>query len=58
MKNNNLKKKLDKKLTTLILEIDITKSEKSITNIIEMLQQLENGELADNDLTIKDLYFK
>ena len=51
-------KVFDKKLTTLVLEIDITKCEKSFKEIIDMIQQLENAELTDNDLEIKDIYFK
>lgn len=57
-KKKNLKKLLDKKLTTLIVEIDITKTNKTMQQIVDMFQQLENGELTNNDLTIKDLYFK
>lgn len=54
----NLQKMLEKNLTTLIIELDITKCKKSMRQVIDLIQQLENGELTDNDLSIKDLYFK
>ena len=49
---------LNKKLTTMIIELDLTKCEKSFKQIIDMIQQLENTELADNNLEVKDIYFK
>lgn len=59
---NKMKKKYkifeNKHLTTMILEIDITKCEKTFKQLLNLIQQLENVELSDNDLEIKDIYFK
>ena len=48
----------NKHLTTMILEIDITKCEKTFKQLLNLIQKLENVELSDNDLEIKDIYFK
>lgn len=56
--NNKYKKFLNKKLTTMILEIDITKCEKSFEEILKLISALENQELSENDLEVKDIYFK
>ena len=48
----------NKKLTTMVLEIDITKCNKSIREIMKLIQALEGQELTDNDLEVKDIYFK
>lgn len=48
----------NKKLTTMVFEIDITKCEKSFREILKLIQALENQELSDNDLEVKDIYFK
>lgn len=48
----------NKYLTTMVLEIDITKCEKTFKQLLSLIQQLENVELSDNDLEIKDIYFK
>lgn len=53
-----MKKYLDRKLETMVIEIDITKCEKSFKEIMNLIQALENQELADNDLEVKDIYFK
>ena len=53
-----MKEYLDRKLETMVIEIDITKCEKSFNEIMDLIQALENQELADNDLEIKDIYFK
>lgn len=45
-------------LKTMVIEIDITKCEKSFKKIMDLIQELENQELADNNLEIKDIYFK
>lgn len=47
-----------KKLTTMVLEIDITKCEKSFREIMKLISSLEQQELSDNDLEIKDIYWK
>lgn len=48
----------NKKLETMVIEIDITKCDKSFKQILDMIQQLENAELSDNNLEVKDIYFK
>jgi hypothetical protein len=48
----------NKKLETMVIEIDITKCDKSFRQILNLIQQLENAELSDNDLEVKDIYFK
>lgn len=55
---NKLEKMLDKKLSTLVLEIDVSKTDLSVRKILNIISQLEQQELSDNDLEIKDLYFK
>ena len=49
---------VNKSLSTMVVEIDITKCEKSFRQILDLIQQLECAELSDNDLEIKDIYFK
>ena len=46
------------KLTTMVLEIDITKCGKSIKEIMKLISSLEQQELSDNDLKVKNIYFK
>lgn len=48
----------NKKLTTMVVEIDITKCDKNFRQLLNLIQQLENTELSDNDLEVKDIYFK
>ena len=48
----------NKKLTTMVVEIDITKCDKNFRQLLNLIQQLENIELSDNDLEVKDIYFK
>ena len=47
-----------KKLNTMIIEIDISKCEKSFREIMKLISALEQQELSDNDLEVKDIYFK
>lgn len=54
----NIKKLENKKLTTMVLELDITKCNKSVKEIMKLIQALENQELSDNDLEVKDISFK
>lgn len=49
---------LDKKLTTMVLEIDITKTELNFKKLLKLISSLEQVELSDNDLEVKDIYFK
>lgn len=46
------------KLTTMVIEIDITKTVKNFKQLLDLIQQLECVELSDNDLVVKDIYFK
>ena len=48
----------NKKLTTLVVEIDITKTDMSFRQITDMISSLEQQELTDNDLEVKDIYWK
>ena len=48
----------NKKLDTMIIEIDITKCENNFREILKFIEQLEEKELIKKDLEIKDLYFK
>lgn len=58
--NNKYKYKIfeNKKLDTMVIEIDITKTDKNFKQLLDIIQQLENAELSDNDLEVKDIYFK
>lgn len=47
-----------KHLTTMVLEIDITKCEKSFREIMKLISELEKQKLVNNDLEIKDIYWK
>lgn len=57
-KENKYKIFENKNLETMVIEIDITKCEKSFKEIMNLIQALENQELSDNDLEVKDIYFK
>ena len=46
------------KLTTMVIEIDITKTDKNFKQLLDLIQQFECVELSDNDLEVKDIYFK
>lgn len=46
------------KLTTMVVEIDITKTDKNFKQLLDLIQQLECVELSDNNLEVKDIYFK
>ena len=48
----------NKKLETMVIEIDITKTDKNFKQLLDMIQQLESAELSDNNLEVKDIYFK
>lgn len=56
--NNKYKEFENKNLTTMVVEIDITKCEKSFREIMKLISALEQQELSDNDLEVKDIYFK
>ena len=49
---------LDKKLKTMVVEIDITKTELNFKKLLKLISSLEQVELSDNDLEVKDIYFK
>ena len=46
------------KLKTMVIEIDITKTNLNFRRLLSLIQQLENCELGDYDLEVKDVYFK
>lgn len=47
-----------KKLTTMIIEIDITKCSNSFRYIMNLINNLEKQQLSDYNLEIKDIYWK
>lgn len=49
---------LNKKLKTMVVEIDITKTELTFNKLLKLISSLEQVELSDNDLEVKDIYFK
>lgn len=49
---------LENKLTTMVIELDITKTELSFKKLLKLISALEQCELSDNDLEVKDIYFK
>lgn len=56
---NNKYKKFEKKhLDTMIIELDISKCEKSFREIMKLISVLEKQKLNTNDLEVKDIYFK
>lgn len=56
---NKKYKDFEKKyLTTMVVEIDITKCEKNFREIMKLISVLEQQELSDNDLEVKGIYFK
>ena len=42
----------------MIIEIDITKCEKTFRQIMNLFQKLEKEQLKNKNLEIKDIYFK
>lgn len=48
----------NKKLDTMIVELDITKTNLSFRELLKLISSLEQVELSDNDLEVKDIYFK
>ena len=48
----------NKKLETMVVEIDITKTDLSFKKLLQLVSALEQAELSDNDLEVKDIYFK
>lgn len=48
----------NKKITTMVLEIDITKSDKTFRELYKIISALEQQELSDINLEVKDVYFK
>ena len=56
--NKKYKEFENKNLTTMVLEIDITKCVKSFREIMKLISALENQELSKNNLEVKDIYFK
>lgn len=54
-KINNL---LNRKLKTMVIEIDITKTDKSFKDLLITLLDIEDIKLSEDNLEIKDIYFK
>lgn len=48
----------NKKLETMVIEIDITKCEYSFREIMKFIEKLEEKELNKKDLEVKDIFFK
>jgi len=48
----------NKNLETMVIEIDITKTNKNFRELLKLISALEQQELSDNDLEVKDIYFK
>jgi hypothetical protein len=48
----------NKKLDTMIVELDITKTNLNFRELLKLISSLEQVELSDNDLEVKDIYFK
>ena len=48
----------NKKLDTMVIEIDITKTEKNFRQLLKLIQQFEEEKLEENELKVKDIYFK
>ena len=48
----------NKKLETMVIEIDITKCEYNFREIMKFIEKLEEKELNKKDLEIKDIFFK
>lgn len=48
----------NKKLETMVIEIDITKTDKNFRELLKLISSLEQVELSDADLEVKDIYFK
>lgn len=48
----------NKKLETMVVEIDITKTDLSFKKLFQLISSLEQCELSDNNLEVKDIYFK
>lgn len=48
----------NKKLETLVVEIDITKTENTFKEILELINDIEDKDLLKDKLEVKDIYFK
>lgn len=48
----------NKKLDTMIVELDITKTNLSFGELLKLISSLEQVELSENNLEVKDIYFK
>ena len=46
------------KLETMIIEIDITKCNKTMEEIFKKINELEKEDLSKINLDVKDVYFK
>lgn len=48
----------NKKLETMVIEIDITKCEYNFREVMKFIEKLEEKELNKKDLEVKDIFFK
>lgn len=48
----------NKKLDTMIVELDITKTNLNFRELLKLISSLEQVELSENNLEVKDIYFK
>lgn len=53
-----VEKFLNRNLTTMTIEINITKCEKSFSEIMKLISKIEQKDLINNSLEVKDIYFK
>ena len=56
--NAKINKFLNRKLKTMVIEIDITKTNKSFKDLLITLLNIEDIKLSEDNLEIKDIYFK
>lgn len=48
----------NKKLETMVVEIDITKTEDTFRELLYLIQEIEEEELLKEKLEVKEIYFK
>lgn len=48
----------NKKLETMVVEIDITKTEDTFRELLYLIQKIEEEKLIKEKLEVKDIYFK
>ena len=48
----------NKKLETMVVEIDITKTEDTFRELLQLIQEIEEEKLLKEKLEVNDIYFK